>query len=136
MEQTFDSITLLYKTLGSLSVKPAYLWNGLTTENKAVSMQSPLINLNYNLSDIGSLIGYGYWLDYNNPMIPVPLSMPIPARRSDCVSKVLLQYQMTSSCSIPQNMPARVITRITPGNLLLIITMLSAVFLRLQVIHS
>lgn len=67
MEQTFDSITLLNSSLGNFSIKAAYLWNVLTTANEDVNMQSPLVNLNYSFSDIGSLVGYGYWLDYNDP---------------------------------------------------------------------
>lgn len=67
MGQTFDSITLLNQSLGDFSVKAAYLWTARTTDNKEVNMQSPLINLNYSLQDIGSLAGYAYWLDYNNP---------------------------------------------------------------------
>jgi len=30
-------------------------------------MQSPLLNLKYTFQDIGSLTGYGYWLDYDDP---------------------------------------------------------------------
>lgn len=67
MEQTFDSVTLLNSSLGNFSVKAAYLWNVLTTTNQEVNMQSPLVNLKYSFPDIGSLIGYGYWLDYDDP---------------------------------------------------------------------
>ena len=67
MEQTFDSVTLLNSSLGNFSIKAAYLWNVLTTGNQEVNMQSPLVNLKYDFSDIGSLIGYGYWLDYDDP---------------------------------------------------------------------
>ncbi len=67
MGQTFDSITLMNKSLGNLSVKAGYLWTALTTENEEVGMQSPLLNLNYSFPDIGSLVAYGYWLDYDDP---------------------------------------------------------------------
>ncbi len=67
MEQTFDSVTLLNSSLGNFTFKAAYLWNVLTTANQEVNMQSPLINLKYSISDIGSFVGYGYWLDYDDP---------------------------------------------------------------------
>jgi len=67
MGQSFDSITLLNQSLGNFSAKAAYLWTALTTENKKVHMQSPLINLNYSIPTIGSIIGYGLWLDYDDP---------------------------------------------------------------------
>ncbi len=67
MEQTMDSVTLLNTSLGDFAVRAGYVWNVLTTNNQEVNMQSPLVNLNYKLADIGSIIGYGYWLDYNDP---------------------------------------------------------------------
>ncbi len=66
MGQSFDSITLFNKSLGNFSAKAAYLWTALTTENKEVDMQSPLINLNYTIPEVGSIIGYGLWLDYDD----------------------------------------------------------------------
>ncbi len=65
--QSFDSITLFHQSLGNFSTQAAYLWTALTTENKEVDMQSPLINLNYTLPGVGSAIGYGLWLDYDDP---------------------------------------------------------------------
>jgi hypothetical protein len=67
MEQTFDSVTLLNSSLGDFSVKAAYLWNALTTANQDVNMNTPLLNLKYSFPDIGSLVAYGYWLDYDDP---------------------------------------------------------------------
>jgi Alginate export len=66
MGQSFDSITLFNQSLGNFSAKAAYLWTALTTENKKVHMQSPLLNLNYSIPKIGSIIGYGLWLDYDD----------------------------------------------------------------------
>jgi hypothetical protein len=67
MEQTFDSVTLLNTSVADFSVKAAYLWNALTTSNEDVNMKSPMLNLNYSFGDIGSVSGYGYWLDYDDP---------------------------------------------------------------------
>jgi hypothetical protein len=63
MGQSFDSVTLLNQSIGNFSAKAAYLWSALTNENKEVDMQSTLINLNYSIPKIGSIIGYGLWLD-------------------------------------------------------------------------
>ncbi len=67
MEQTFDTISLLNTSLGGLTFKAAYIWNVLLTSNEESAISSPLLNLKYTFPDIGSLIGYGYWLDYNDP---------------------------------------------------------------------
>ncbi len=67
MGQSFDSITLFNQSLGNFSAKAAYLLTALTTENKKVDMHSPLLNLNYTIPRIGSIIGYGLWLDYDDP---------------------------------------------------------------------
>ncbi|MBW2329320.1 MAG: alginate export family protein [Deltaproteobacteria bacterium] len=67
MEQTFDSVTLLNTSVADFSVNAAYLWNAITTSNEDVNMQSPLVNLKYSFQNIGSLSGYGYWLDYDDP---------------------------------------------------------------------
>jgi len=67
MGQTFDAVTMENSSLGNFSVKAAYLWNVLTTGNQQVRMQSPLLNIKYTLSGTGSVITYGYWLDYSNP---------------------------------------------------------------------
>lgn len=67
MEQTMDSVTLLNTSLGNFSFKAGYIWNILMTNNQETAMQSPLVNLNYTFPDIGSVIGYGYWLDYDDP---------------------------------------------------------------------
>ncbi len=67
MEQTFDSVTLLNTSVADFSVNAAYLFNALTTSNEDVNMQSPLVNLKYSFQNIGSLSGYGYWLDYDDP---------------------------------------------------------------------
>ncbi len=67
MEQTFDSITLLNTSLSAFSINAAYLFNALTSGNEEVNMQSPLLNMRYDFSEIGSVSAYGYWLDYDDP---------------------------------------------------------------------
>ncbi len=67
MEQTFDAVTLLNKSIGDFSVNAAYLWNVRTISSQDVNMSSPLLNLKYTCQNIGSVTGYGYWLDYDDP---------------------------------------------------------------------
>lgn len=67
LEQTFDAVTLLNKSIGNFSADAAYLWNVRTITSQDVNMSSPLLNLKYAFQDIGSLTGYGYWLDYDDP---------------------------------------------------------------------
>jgi len=67
MEQTFDSINLLNTSIGGFSANATYIWNVRTITSQNVNMQSPLVNLKYLFEGIGSLTGYGYWLDYDDP---------------------------------------------------------------------
>lgn len=67
MEQTFDAVNLLNTYLGNFSANVTYIWNIRSITSKDVNMQSPLLNLKYSFQDIGSLTGYGYWLDYDDP---------------------------------------------------------------------
>lgn len=67
MEQTFDAVNLLNTSLGSFSANAIYIWNVRSITSQDVNMQSPLLNLKYTFQDIGSLTGYGYWLDYDDP---------------------------------------------------------------------
>jgi len=67
MEQTFDAVNLINTSIGSFSADAAYIWNVRDILSQNVDMQSPLLNLNYAFKNIGSLSGYGYWLDYDDP---------------------------------------------------------------------
>ncbi len=67
MEQTFDAINLSNTSLPGLIVNATYLWNVRTITSRSVNMQSSLLNMKYAFQDIGSLTGYGYLLDYDDP---------------------------------------------------------------------
>ena len=67
LEQTYDAVTLLNKSIGNFSANAAYLWNVQTITSQDVNMSSPLLNLKYSFPGVGSLVGYGYWLDYDDP---------------------------------------------------------------------
>jgi len=67
MEQTFDAINLFNTSIGGFSANATYIWNVRTITSQDVNMRSPLLNMKYVFEDIGSLTGYGYWLDYDDP---------------------------------------------------------------------
>ncbi len=67
LEQTFDAVSIFNTTLENFSAKLVYIWNVQSIFSKDVNMQSPLLNLSYTFKDIGTLTGYGYWLDYDDP---------------------------------------------------------------------
>ena len=66
LEQTFDSVSLVNTSLGNFSASAAYIWNVRNIFSQDVNMSSPLANLKYSFPGIGSLSGYGYWLDYED----------------------------------------------------------------------
>jgi hypothetical protein len=67
MEQTFDAVNLLNTSLGDFSANAIYVWNVRTVTSTNVNMKTSLLNMKYIFQDIGSLAGYSYWLDYDNP---------------------------------------------------------------------
>ncbi len=66
MEQTYDAVDLLNTSLGAFAADINYVWNVRNIFSQDVNMQSPLVNLKYTFEGIGSLVGYGYFLDYND----------------------------------------------------------------------
>ncbi len=66
MEQSFDSVNLMNGSLGALDVSASYIWNVRTILSADVNMNSPILNIRYTFKDVGSLTGYGYWLDYDD----------------------------------------------------------------------
>jgi hypothetical protein len=66
MEQTFDAVDLLNTSLGAFTADISYVWNARTIFSEDVNMSSPLVNLQYSFAGIGSLTGYGYFLDYDD----------------------------------------------------------------------
>ncbi len=66
LEQTYDSATLVNKSLYQTDIKAGYIFNVKNVLSQDINMSSPILNLSYNVQDIGILTGYGYWLDFNN----------------------------------------------------------------------
>ena len=67
MEQTFDAVNIFNSSIGNFTADATYIWNVRDIKSEDVNMTSPLLNLKYIFKDIGSLTGYGYWLDYDDP---------------------------------------------------------------------
>lgn len=69
MEMTYDSVTFTYKSqdVPGLLVTAGYIDSARTFTNTKESMNSPILNINYKVGDWGSLVAYGYWLDFRDP---------------------------------------------------------------------
>lgn len=67
MEQTFDAVNIFNSSIGNLTADATFIWNVRNIKSEDVNMNSPLLNLKYIFKGIGSLTGYGYWLDYDDP---------------------------------------------------------------------
>ena len=67
LEQTYDSVTLLhnYQALFGLTINAAYLGHLQDPLGQNAKLSAPLLNLNYK-TDWGNIIGYGYWLDFQD----------------------------------------------------------------------
>ncbi|MCK5898298.1 MAG: alginate export family protein [Methylococcales bacterium] len=66
MEQTFDSVLITNKSLPNTTVKAGYISQAQTILSTVDPMQTPFVNISYKLEDIGTLTGYGYWMDINS----------------------------------------------------------------------
>lgn len=66
MESTYDSVLVTHnnQTLFGLTVNAGYIDHVQNIFGETETLNAPILNLNYKVSDWGNLIGYGYWLDY------------------------------------------------------------------------
>ncbi|MDD1621540.1 MAG: alginate export family protein [Methylococcaceae bacterium] len=66
MESTYDSILITHnnQTLFGLTVNAGYIDHVQNIAGQTDTLNAPILNLNYKITDWGNLIGYGYWLDY------------------------------------------------------------------------
>ena len=67
MEQTYDAVNIFNSSIGNFTADATFIWNVRDIKSEDVNMTSPLLNLKYIFKGIGSLTGYGYWLDYDDP---------------------------------------------------------------------
>jgi hypothetical protein len=66
MEHTFDSVLITHtnQQLFGLVINAGFLGNIQTITSTTENIDAPLLNASYKFDDYGTLVGYGYWLDY------------------------------------------------------------------------
>ena len=66
METTFDSVLITHNNqqLFGLVVNAGYIGNIQTFTATTEKINAPILNVSYKLGDYGTVVGYGYWLDY------------------------------------------------------------------------
>jgi len=67
MEQTFDAILVTNTSLPNTTLKAGYINQAQTILSTVDPMQTPFVNFAYKFANIGTLTGYGYWIDINSP---------------------------------------------------------------------
>ena len=65
LEQTFDSVSIVNKTVRNVEFQAAYIWNVKNILSQDISMSSPVFNLAYTFPRIGQFTLYGYLLDFS-----------------------------------------------------------------------
>ena len=65
MEQTFDAVLLTNKFLPNTTVTAGYINGVQRVLSDFQKTTSPILNIAYDVKDIGKLTAYGYWLDYD-----------------------------------------------------------------------
>lgn len=65
MEQTFDLVSIVNKSLPNTKIQTAFLWNVRNILSRDVNMTSPIVNISYTAPNFGKLAGYVYLLDYS-----------------------------------------------------------------------
>lgn len=74
MEQTFDSVVITNKSLPNTTIKAGYIAQAQNIRSMVEPMQTPFVNIAYNIEGIGTLTGYGYWMDINGSE-PAPYNL-------------------------------------------------------------
>jgi len=65
LEQTFDSVSVINKSLTNTEIQGAFLWNVKNILSRNINMTSPILNIGYTMPKLGKLTGYVYFLDYS-----------------------------------------------------------------------
>ncbi len=74
MEQTFDAVLVTNKSLANTTIKVGYIAQAQNIRSMVEPMQTPFLNVSYKIKDIGTLTGYGYWMDINGST-PAPYNL-------------------------------------------------------------
>ena len=66
MEHTFDSVLVTHtnQQLFGLVVNAGFIGNIQSITSTTENIDAPILNASYKFDDYGTLVGYGYWLDY------------------------------------------------------------------------
>ena len=67
LQQTYDSALITNKSIKNLTIKAGYIGRSKTITATTENLTAPILNVNYELGDYGSLTGYAYWLDFTDP---------------------------------------------------------------------
>jgi hypothetical protein len=65
LEMTYDAVLLTNKSLSNTTVILGYINQAQTIKSEVNPMQTPFFNIAYNMTDLGMLTGYGYFIDNN-----------------------------------------------------------------------
>jgi len=65
LEMTYDAALLTNKSLSNTVIKLGYINQSQTIKSEVNPMQTPFFNIAYNMTDLGTLTGYTYFIDNN-----------------------------------------------------------------------
>ena len=65
LEMTYDAVMLTNKSLSNTTIILGYINQAQTIKSEVNPMQTPFFNIAYNMTDLGILTGYGYFIDNN-----------------------------------------------------------------------
>jgi len=65
MEMTYDAVLVTNKSLPNTSIKVGYINQAQTIISTVQAMQTPIVNIAYNIKGYGKLVGYTYLIDNN-----------------------------------------------------------------------
>ncbi len=96
METTYDSVLITHKnqTLFGLVANVGYISSAQMFTGLTERMESPILNVNYKIGDIGNIIGYGYWLNYTE-IENYEYSSQTYGLRLACCDKPLASYKIS-----------------------------------------
>ena len=66
MEQTYDSALVINQSIANLTIRAGYIGQVNDITSRIHSMNSPILNMDYQLDKWGQLTGYAYWLDFDH----------------------------------------------------------------------
>ncbi len=70
MEQTYDSALVTNQSIANLTIRAGYIGQVNDIFSRVNSMNSPILNMDYQFDKWGQLTGYAYWLDFDdNPAL-------------------------------------------------------------------